>query len=131
MTGFSEKECVSCERCGAFIPKMLTQFHQCMGSDLSRRPANISLEDWLRMHKSRGPDLDRWFDQMISAHQKATDSMMRSAGQRWKPDLREPRKAEPRVDAASRLTIQVPSAALAVALVLLGVVVGLLVRRLF
>lgn len=130
MTGFSEKECVSCERCGAFIPKMLTQFHQCMGSDLSRRPANISLEDWLRMHKSRGPDLDRWFDQMISAHAKATDSMMRSAGQRWKPDLFEPRKAEPR-DAAPRLMVRVPGAVISVALVLLGVALGLLVRRLF
>lgn len=56
MTGFTEKDCVGCERCGAFIPKAFVQFHKCMGSDKSKRPANVPLEQWIEMNRYRSLD---------------------------------------------------------------------------
>ncbi len=47
MAGFKPEECIACDRCGSFIPKILTKYHQCMGSDKTKRPANIPLERWL------------------------------------------------------------------------------------
>jgi hypothetical protein len=46
--GFRSDEMTACERCGAYIPKVLASFHQCRGSDRHIRPANVPLEQWLR-----------------------------------------------------------------------------------
>ena len=44
---FTPNEMIACERCGAYLPKNLAVFHQCRGSDLHLRPANIPLEKWM------------------------------------------------------------------------------------
>ena len=48
MMPFRADEMTACERCGAYIPKVLASFHKCRGSDLHLRPANVSLEQWVR-----------------------------------------------------------------------------------
>jgi hypothetical protein len=53
MPGFTPEECVACERCGAFIPHVLVKFHQCKGTDVTKRPANVPLETWLNTEKIR------------------------------------------------------------------------------
>lgn len=45
----------ACERCGAFLLKEFVQWHQCKGSNLSLRPANIPVAKWLELQ--RGNDL--------------------------------------------------------------------------
>ena len=45
---FSRDEMTACERCGAYVPKVLAPFHKCRGSNKRLRPANIPLEQWLR-----------------------------------------------------------------------------------
>lgn len=36
----------TCERCGAYLLRELTCFHQCKGSQTWLRPANVSPERW-------------------------------------------------------------------------------------
>jgi len=51
MSGFTEKECTVCDRCGASLAIVLVQFHTCRGSDKSKRPANVSIDRWIEMNK--------------------------------------------------------------------------------
>lgn len=49
---FTPNEMIACERCGAYLPKRLAEFHRCPGSDKRLRPANVPLERWLRTTNS-------------------------------------------------------------------------------
>ena len=41
------KDYEGCERCGAYLLKALVHFHQCRGSDWTKRPANVPLAKWV------------------------------------------------------------------------------------
>lgn len=60
MGTFSEHECDACERCGAFIPKVLVKYHQCRGSDKTKRPVNVTQDIWFT--KTQAQPFDKIFD---------------------------------------------------------------------
>jgi hypothetical protein len=89
--GFSEKECIGCERCGAFIPKTLVQFHKCRGTDFTKRPANVPLDTWLSIQAARQPTVQQrvrvkvettdLFGQMMENARKNMDATFTSLDQ--------------------------------------------------
>lgn len=44
--GFKESECEACQRCGMFVPMIMSKYHRCLGTDTTKRPVNISPEAW-------------------------------------------------------------------------------------
>lgn len=43
---YAERDAVVCDRCGMYLFAKLAQFHRCNGTDMSKRPANVSVSEW-------------------------------------------------------------------------------------
>jgi len=126
VVGFSEKECVGCDRCGAFIPKILAQFHQCAGSDMSKRPANVPLEQWIAARNVSIPNFDKWFEQLMAVHGKWDEMSPMISPYDPNDGIKKPAPKSTRKPV--RRPIVVPRLVLLIAGALVGVALGEIVK---